>query len=54
MYDDLLVVRNYAKLSGKFLFGTSTAIEKVGLLSYFFLFLAQTTIKIRLKKFLVS
>ena len=48
IYDDLLVVRNYGKLPAKFLLGTSTIIEKVGLLSYF-LFLARTTARIRLK-----
>ena len=32
MYDDFLVVRNYGKLSAKFLFSTSTVIEKVGLI----------------------
>ena len=37
MYDDFLVVRNYGKLSAKFLLGTSTVIEKVGLLSYFWI-----------------
>ena len=35
MYDDFLVVRNYGKLYAKFLLGTSTVIEKVGLLTYF-------------------
>ena len=47
MNDGFLVVRNYGKLSAKFLLGTSTVIEKVGFLSYF-LFLARTTIGIRL------
>ena len=36
VYDDFLVVRNYGKLSVKFLSGTSTVIEKVGLLVIFF------------------
>ena len=35
MYDDFLEVRDYGKLSAKFILGTSTVIEKVGLLSYF-------------------
>ena len=35
MYDDFVVVRNYGKLSAKFLSGTSTVIEKAELLSYF-------------------
>ena len=48
MSDAFLVIRNYGKLSAKFLLGTSTVIEKVGFLSYFF-FLSQTTIRIRLK-----
>ena len=39
-------LRNYDKLSSKFLSGTSTVIEKVGLLS-FFLSLARATIGIR-------
>ena len=47
MYDDFLVVRNYGELSAKFLLGTSMVIEKAGSLLYF-LFLARTTIKIRL------
>ena len=47
MYDDFLVVRCCSKLSAKFLLGTSAAIEKVGLLSYFW-FLARTTIRIAL------
>ena len=47
MYDDFLPVTIYGKLSTKFLLGTSVVIEKVGLLSYF-LFVARTTIRIRL------
>ena len=35
MYDDLLVVKNYENLSAKLFLGTSTVIEKVGLLLYF-------------------
>ena len=38
------------KLSAKFLLGTSTVIEKVGLLSYFG-FLARTSTRIRLNMF---
>ena len=34
MYDDLLVVKNYGKLSDRFLLCTSTVIEKVELLSH--------------------
>ena len=37
-----------AKLSAKFLLGTSTVIEKVGVMSYF-IFLSRTSIKICLK-----
>ena len=48
MYDDLLVVRNFGKVSAKFPFGTSVVRKEVGLLSYF-LFLAQTTIRTCLK-----
>ena len=51
MYDDFSEVRNCGKLSVKFLLGTSAVIEKVGLLSYF-LFLARTTVRIRLKSLL--
>ena len=47
MYDYVLLVISYGKLSAKFVLGTSTIIEKMGLLSHF-LFLAQTTIRIRL------
>ena len=41
MDDDFLVVRNYGKLSAKFLSGTSMVIEKVELLSYFYFLLEQ-------------
>ena len=44
---NFLVIRNYGKLSVKFLSGTSTVIEKEGLLLCF-LFLARTIINIRL------
>ena len=48
MYDEFLVLRNYGKLSAKIILGTSTVIEKMGLLSYF-LFLARAAIIILLK-----
>ena len=35
MYDDLLVIKNYGKVSAIFLSGTSTVNEKVGHMSYF-------------------
>ena len=35
MYGEFLVMSNHGKLSAQFLLGTSTIIEKVGLLSYF-------------------
>ena len=53
MYDDLLVVRNHGKSSAKRLLGTSTTIEKVGLFSYF-LFVARTTVRIRLNTLMFS
>ena len=46
MYDNFLEVRNYGKLSAKFLLGTSVVIEKVRLMLCFW-FLARTTIRIQ-------
>ena len=51
MFDDFLVVRNCGKLSAKFLLGTSVVIGKVGLWLYL-LFLARTTIRIRLNMYI--
>ena len=47
MYDAFSIVREYGKSSAKFLLGTTKVIERVELL-WHFLFLAQTTIRIRL------
>ena len=49
MHEAFLVAGSHGTLPAKFLSGTSTVIEKVGLLSYF-LFLARTTIRFRIKR----